>query len=126
MLKRERMIYLNLQATFASVAMALQKGNAYQMVADIYAAKGQVEKGPRPHTRLEEVQVSFEGTIYWVSIDLLQGYWQTPLHEDAQNVITMVTQDGLFTPKWVPQGVQDVAEHFQATMEHEVLDDMMG
>ena len=65
-------------------------------------AKGQVEKGPRPHARLEEVQV-----------------------EDAQNVITMVTQDGLFTPKWVPQGVQDVAEHFQATMEHEVLDDMM-
>ena len=35
MLKRERMIYLNLQATFASVAMALQKGDAYQMVADI-------------------------------------------------------------------------------------------
>ena len=49
-----------------------------------------------------------------------------PLHEDAQEALAMVTQGGLYTPTRVPQGVQNATGHFQATMEHEVLDGIIG
>ena len=122
------MLYLNPQTTFASVAMAmaLPKEDTYRMVADYRAVNDRVEKVPWPHPRLEEVQGFFEGTTCWTTIDLLQGYWQMPLHEGAQEAFTMVTQGGLYTPTWVPQGVQNATGHFQATMEHEVLDGMIG
>ena len=121
MLERAHMVYLILQATFASVAMALPKGDTYRVVADYRAVNDQVEKVPWPHPRLEEVQGFFEGTSCWATIDLLQGYWQMSLHEDAQEAFTMVTQGGLYTPTRVPQYVQNATGHVQATMEYEVL-----
>ena len=86
----------------------------------------QVEKVPWPHPHLEEVQGFFEGTTCWATFDLLQGYWQMALHEDTQEAFTMGTQGDLYTPTRVPQGVQNATGHFQATMEHEVLDGMIG
>ena len=61
-----------------------------------------------------------------MTIDLLQWYWQMPLYEDEQDAFTMATQGGLYTPTRVLQGVQNARGHFQATMEHEVLDGMTG
>ena len=48
------------------------------------------------------------------------------LHEDAQEAFTMVTQGRLYTSTRVLQGVQNATEHFQATMEHEVLEGIIG
>ena len=58
-LERAHMVYLNPQATFASVAMALPKGDTYRMVADYRVANNQLGKVPLPHPRLDEVQSFF-------------------------------------------------------------------
>ena len=61
-LDRAHILYLDSQTIFASVAIALPKGDTYRMVADYRAVNNQVEKVPWPHPRLEEIQGFFEGT----------------------------------------------------------------
>ena len=51
---------------------------------------------------------------------MLQGYWQVPLSEDAQEMF-MVTPEGSFTPRRVPPGVLNANGYLQATM-GDVLD----
>ena len=51
-------------------------------------------------------------------LDLLQGYWQMPLAPEEQEVFTIVTPDGLFTPIRVPQGVFNATSYFQGVMTH--------
>ena len=63
----------------------------------------------------------FTGATAWCKLDMLQGYWQVPLSEDAQEMFTMVTPEGLFTPRRVPPGVLTSTGYFQATM-GDVLD----
>ena len=46
MLERAHMVYLNPQATFASVAMALPKGDTYRMIEDYLGVSDQVEIVP--------------------------------------------------------------------------------
>ena len=49
-------------------------------------------------------------------LDLLQGYWQMPLAPEVQEVFTVVTPDGLFTPTRVPQGVLNATSYCQRVM----------
>ena len=49
-------------------------------------------------------------------IDLLQGFWQMPLAEEAQEIFTITTPFGMFTPKRVPQGVLNATSYFQGVM----------
>ena len=47
---------------------------------------------------------------------MLQGYWQVPLGKDAQTMFTMVTPNGLSTPRRVPPGMLNHTGYFQATL----------
>ena len=49
-------------------------------------------------------------------LDLLQGYWQMPLADEAQEIFTITTPFGMFTPKRVPQGVLNATSYFQGVM----------
>ncbi|CAN0012806.1 unnamed protein product [Sphacelaria rigidula] len=50
---------------------------------------------------------------FFGELDLLQGYWQMPLAEEAQEIFTITTPLSLFTPKRVPQGVLNATVYFQ-------------
>ena len=43
-------------------------------------------------------------------------FWQMPLAPDAQEVFTIATPEGLFTPTRVPQGVLNATSYFQGVM----------
>ena len=47
---------------------------------------------------------------------MLQGYWQMPLAAEAQEVFTIATREGLFTPMCMPQGVSNATVYFQGVM----------
>ena len=49
-------------------------------------------------------------------LDLLQGYWQMPLAEEAREIFTITTPLGLFTPTRVPEGVLNATAYFQGVM----------
>ena len=46
-------------------------------------------------------------------LDLLQGYWQMPLVEEASEILTITAPHGLFTPTRVRQGVLNATAYFQ-------------
>ena len=49
-------------------------------------------------------------------LDLLQGYWQVHLAEEAREIFTITAPLGLFTPTRVPQGVLNATAYFQGVM----------
>ena len=53
---------------------------------------------------------------FFGTLDLLQGYWQMPLAEEARQSFTITTPLGLFTPTRVPQGFLNVTAYFQGVM----------
>ena len=65
------------------------------------------------------------GAEAFCSLDMIQGYWQTRLHETAQDLFTVVTTGRLFTPTQVPQGVLKATGYFPDIMA-EVLDGLFG
>ena len=91
-------------------------------IRDSYrAVNDKIEPAAMPITNLEDKASLFAGATAWCTLDMLQGYWQVPLSEDAQEMFTMVTPDGLFTPRRVPPRVPNATGYFQATM-GDVLD----
>lgn len=49
-------------------------------------------------------------------LDLLQGYWQCPLALEAQDIFTIATPGGLYTPTRVPRSILNATSYFQATL----------
>ena len=53
-----------------------------------------------PMPNLKDKASLFTGATAWCKLDMLQGYWQVPLSEDAQEMFTMVTPEG-YSPRAV-------------------------
>ena len=101
------MVYPNPQAICASVAMTFSKepGKRYRLVADFPPINGQCELVPGPMRNPEVEDEKCAGAVAVCTMGCLQGYWQSPLAEEAREYFTFVTGDGLFTSTRVPQGV---------------------
>ena len=109
-------VFRNPQAIYASVAMAIPKGcNSYRMVTDYPAINDAIEPAAMPMPNLEDKASLFAGVTAWCTLDMLHVYWQVPLSEDTQDMFTIVTPEGLLTPR-VPSGVRNATGYFQATM----------
>ncbi|GMF33909.1 unnamed protein product [Phytophthora fragariaefolia] len=57
------------------------------------------------------------GSLCFGLFDFIRGYWQLPLDEDSQEILSYMTHRKIYTPRRVPQGCSDAALYFQATME---------
>ena len=86
--------------------MAIPKGsNSYRMVTDYRAVNDTIAPAAMPMPNLEDKASLFAGATAWCTLDMLRGYWQVLLSEEAQEMFTMVTPEGMFTPRRVPAGV---------------------
>ena len=74
------------------------------MVSDIRAANQQVEKVPGVTPNQEPSMAKLSEARFYVSLDLQQSYWRCPLAPVAQEIVTIATSNGLYTPTRVPQG----------------------
>lgn len=68
-----------------------------RMVVDYRAAKDQVESVPAHMINVEQETQNFAGTTAFCALDLLQGYWQCLLADDAREIFTIATATSLFT-----------------------------
>ncbi|OWY93070.1 hypothetical protein PHMEG_00037667, partial [Phytophthora megakarya] len=66
---------------------------------------------------IEVVLEHCRGMKYFAMFDFLKGFWQLPLHESCQELLSYMTDRDIFTPTRVPQGSIDAALHFQSTVE---------
>ena len=78
------------------------KKGTFRLFSDYQAVNSPVEQSPGVMPNQEDMR-ELLGAKCFGKLDLLQGYWQMPLAPEAQEVFTIVTPDGLFTPTRVPQ-----------------------
>ena len=109
-------VFLNMQAVWASAAMATPKERGFCLVSDFRAANQCVEKVPGVIPIQEANMAKLSEAKFYSSLDLLQGYWQCPLAPEAQEIFTIATPRGLYTPTRVPQGILNATSYFQATL----------
>ena len=110
------LVVRNLQEVWASPAMAVPKKKSYRLVSNYQAIDSQVEKCPGVMPNQEADMADLLGANCFGKLDMLQGYWQMPLANIAQEIFTIATSDGLFTPTRVPQGVLNATAYFQGVM----------
>ena len=72
------MLVRNIQAVWASPAMAVPKRDTFRLVSDHQAVNSQVQQSPGVMPNQEGMR-ELLGAKYFGKLDLLQGYWQMPL-----------------------------------------------
>ena len=80
------------------------------------AVSKHIEKLPGVMPSQETEMAHLRGATCFGKLDTLQRYWQMPLTAEAQEVFTIATFEGLFTPTRVPQGVSIAMTYFQGVM----------
>lgn len=93
----------------------MHKKAGFRLVRHYRAVNKEVKKVLSVMPNHEADLVNVLGSSCFGKADMLQGYWQMLLAADAQNVFTITTPDGLFTPTRVPQEL-NASGYFQGTM----------
>ena len=106
----------NLQAVWSSPEMAVPKKDPFRLGSDYAAVNDQVEKSPGVMPNQESDMSDLLTARCFGKLDLLQRYWHMRLAEEAQEIFTITTPFGMFTPKSVPQGVLNATLYFQGVM----------
>jgi hypothetical protein len=108
----------NPTSRWACPAMAIKKpkSNEYRQANDYRPvnAKTVPIAGTMPH--LPTIVEHAKGNNHFGLFDFIKGFWQLPLAESSQEILSYMTHDTIYTPHRVPQGCTDAALHFQAIM----------
>ena len=101
----------NLQAVWASAAMAKPKKGGFRLVSYNRAVNKKIEKVPGVVPNQEAEMAALRGATCFGKLDM-QGYWQLSLEAESQEVFTIATPTSLFTPTRVPQAVLQATAYF--------------
>ena len=115
------MFYTNSAARFASPAHPVRKhgytdGVEFRATTDYKAVNMGTEDIQYPMPLLPTLWNHLAQSRYFFKIDLFKGYFQIPLAECAQEFFSVMTHDGVYTPRRLPQGVRDAVLIFQAVI----------
>ena len=69
-----------------------------------------------PLPRIEDCIDQVGNAAYVSKIDLMKGYWQVPLSEEAKEISAFVTPQGLFQCRVMPFGMKNAPATFQRMM----------
>ena len=99
--------------------MAIPRGdhNYRWLVADYRAVNATIEPAAFPMPNLESMSGLFAQAKAFRTLDSLQGQWQMPLDPQAQELRTIVTTEGLYTPTRAPQRVLNATAYSQGVMQ---------
>jgi Reverse transcriptase (RNA-dependent DNA polymerase) len=89
----------------------------FRFTLDLRYPNSQAEQVSWPMPNMEDELASLAGSKYCATFDLMQGYWQLPLHEDSQECQSIITPDGVYTPTRVQHGTTNATVHMQSIME---------
>ena len=70
-----------------------------------------------PLPRIDESLDALSGSVFFSTLDLISGYWQVPLTDDAQENAAFTTRSGLWKWKVLPFGLTSAPATFQRLME---------
>jgi hypothetical protein len=117
-------VYKNNKARFSSAVHVVPKTNStiesaddLRYTADLKNINKWVEPTAWPMPNLEVVLEHLKGARFFAAFDLLKGYWQCPLHPNSQEILSLMTDEGIYTPTRIIQGFIDAVKYFQSTMQ---------
>jgi hypothetical protein len=94
------------------------------MTVDVRGVNAQTEIIQWPMPMLEVILDHLKGASVFFSIDFFKGYWQLPLHRDSQELFSIATDMGVYTPTRVLMGGSDSVAFCQAAVQEIFSDDL--
>jgi transposase InsO family protein len=99
------------------VVLVTKKDGTWRMCVDYRKLNAVTRHDAYPLPRIDDSLDSLTGSKYFSTLDLLSGYWQVPLDEDAQEKSAFVTRGGLWKWKVLPFGLTSAPATFERLME---------
>jgi hypothetical protein len=99
-MERLGLVKKNWTSRWASPPLILPKAGPekFRFTLDLRYPNSQAEQVSWPMPGMEDVLASLAGSKYFATLDLMQGYWQLPLHKDLQRCQSIITPNGVYTP----------------------------
>ena len=118
LLLRYGLIVENLDAKWASPVIVVRKpGNrGHRMVIDLREVNKLCVPTAWPMPHLETIVTYLANSKYWFLLDAFKGFWCMPVAEESQEMLSFMTDRGVYTPKRSVQGHINAASQFQARM----------
>eukprot|EP00918_Siedleckia_nematoides_P042340 GHVU01092269.1.p1 GENE.GHVU01092269.1~~GHVU01092269.1.p1 ORF type:complete len:536 (-),score=30.70 GHVU01092269.1:768-2375(-) len=89
----------------------------YRITIDHREANKRIVTPAFPFPDLAEAGEFLAGSVFFASLDLVEGYTQCPLARKSQEYFALSTRRGIFVPTRVPMGASCSPAYFQAIME---------
>ena len=111
-------IYKNPSARWASPALAVPKPGSSKMrfTVDLRGPNSRTVPIQSAMPHLESHFQDIQGSTCFANLDLAHGYWQIPLAEESQEMMSIQTPIGVYSSRRLLQGGSDSGNHFQAVL----------
>ncbi|OWZ13400.1 hypothetical protein PHMEG_00013278 [Phytophthora megakarya] len=112
-------VYKNPSSRWVCAALPLRKpkSDEFRQAVDYKPLNAMTESiaglMPNLKTKLERVR----GKKHYGLFDFIRSFWQLAVAEESREMLSYMTDEGVFTPNRVMQGSCDSALHFQVSME---------
>lgn len=109
-------IYKNPAARWASPALAVPKpgSSTLRFTVDLRGPNSQTVPIQSAMPHLESLLQTTAGSVCFAKIDMAHAYWQLPLAQDSQEMLSIQTPLGVYSSTRLLQGSTDAGNHFQA------------
>jgi hypothetical protein len=121
-LEKAGLVYKNMRSRWCSPPLIVRKpeANAFH----VRAVNAQTERMVWPMPMLEVVLDHLAGASLFFSLDFFKGYWQFKLDPESQEILSFLTDQGVYTPTRVLMGGSDSVAYCQATVQA-MFDDIL-
>lgn len=102
------------KSEWASPCILVPKADgSMQMCTDYRQVNARTRSDSFPLPRIDDIIDSVGNAMFLTKIDLLKGYYQVPLTDNAKSISAFVTSDGLYQYRVMPFGLRNAPCTFQ-------------
>ena len=116
-LKHQGLIEPAFGAWSSAVVLVKKKDGCWRFCVDYRRLNAVTQQDAYPLPRIDESLDALSGSTYFSTLDLMSGYWQVPLDEDAKDKSAFCTRSGLWRWNVLPFGLTSAPATFQRLME---------
>ena len=99
------------------VVLVKKRCGSWRLCIDYRRLNQVTRQDAYPLPRIDDSLDALSGAVYFSTLDLISGYWQVPLDQEAQEKAAFVTRGGLWRWKVLPFGLTSAPATFERLME---------